>query len=257
MKLLLLFLAALTTCRAFSVIGDATISAPYSRTDNYNILGTLTLATPGSYSATSWKITGDIKFGAAGTYTFTATTGGIDVLGDVRGPATGAVTVTVYYQTNLSNTGSVASNVTVIDGPHQPALPTPGVATAAPLLNISTLIQLVPGQTLTSGFIVGGTVPRRVLVRAVGPGLSAVGVGSTLANPVLTVYKGTTLVNTNDDWDSTLTAIMTAAGGFPIPAGSKDAALLLTLAPGSYSAAIQGATATEKGYVILEIYFID
>jgi hypothetical protein len=133
-------------------------------------------------------------------------------------------------------------------------IPQPG----PPLLNISTRATLSAGQSLTPGFVVGGTVPRRVLVRAVGPTLAMApfNVPGVMGDPSLTVFQGSTPIASNNDWggSSALIAVFAAVGAFPLPLSSLDGALLLTLAPGAYTAQVRG---TGAGEVLVEIYFVD
>ena len=53
---------------------------------------------------------------------------------------------------------------------------------------------------LLVGFVVNGSGPRRVLIRAVGPGLASFGVSNTLMNPSFTLYRGSQMLAANDDW---------------------------------------------------------
>lgn len=127
------------------------------------------------------------------------------------------------------------------------------------LVNMATRAAIPAGGNLNPGFVISGKDKKTVLIRAVGPGLAALGVTNTLANPTLTVYSGTTEVGSNDDWSSNptqaaaLQSAFTAVGAFSIPSGSKDAALLLTLAPGSYTALAKGADGG-GGELIVEVY---
>jgi len=126
-------------------------------------------------------------------------------------------------------------------------------------INLSTLAAAGAGNsTLTAGFFVSGTVPKRLLIRGVGPALAQFGVTGTLARPEVTVYSGALLLARNAGWSSTpdASAIATAAaqsGAFEFPAGSADAALILNLAPGSYSAQVTGV-AGSTGIALVEIY---
>jgi hypothetical protein len=106
------------------------------------------------------------------------------------------------------------------------------------------------------GFVVGGKTPRRVLVRAVGPTLSNFGVANALATPALAVFSGQTPSGTtNTGWADhpELAAAALAVGAFPLTPGSRDAARLLTLSPGSYTLQISGGA----GEVLTEIYFVE
>ncbi|WP_221032956.1 matrixin family metalloprotease [Actomonas aquatica] len=136
------------------------------------------------------------------------------------------------------------------------------------LSNLSTRAFAGTGsQTLTVGFVVGGTGSKRVLVRAVGPTLGAApyNVAGTHANPRLTLVRSLdgTLVASNDDWQTNSTATATEiaevtanAGGFELPEGSKDAVLLVDLEPGVYTAQVEG-DAGDEGLVIVEAYDVD
>ncbi|MBI5766902.1 MAG: immunoglobulin domain-containing protein [Verrucomicrobia bacterium] len=115
-------------------------------------------------------------------------------------------------------------------------------------------------QTLTAGFVISGVVPKRVLVRGVGPALAAFGVGGALADPQLRLVDQATgaTVATNDNWGAApdAAAIAGAAGSvgaFALDAGSKDAALCLNLAPGAYTVQLSGAGAA-TGTALIEVY---
>lgn len=127
------------------------------------------------------------------------------------------------------------------------------------MLNLSTRAMVTPGSPVIAGLSIRGPATQRVLIRAVGPGLADWGVNAALANPALLLKdeRGATIAG-NDDWETNATAadlrqVMSAAGAFPLAAGSRDAALLVTLAPGNYTALVEGAAAS-SGIVLLEIY---
>ncbi|MCX6953560.1 MAG: YDG domain-containing protein, partial [Verrucomicrobia bacterium] len=132
------------------------------------------------------------------------------------------------------------------------------------LVNISTRGEAGIGENvLIGGFIVTGNAPKKVLVRGIGPGLAAFGVDGTLADPRLRVYRDKELVGENDNW-SAGTAEATAAvaqaardtGAFALTAASKDASVILTLAPGAYTAQVGSADGTSVGVALVEIYEI-
>ncbi len=103
---------------------------------------------------------------------------------------------------------------------------------------------------------VKGSASRRVLVRGVGPALAKFGVTGVLETPTLTVFQGDRLVAQNDGWQASaaeVTAASAASGAFALEAGSKDAAVVLTLAPGSYSAVVSGAGGL-SGAALVEVY---
>lgn len=111
---------------------------------------------------------------------------------------------------------------------------------------------LIPGLTLR------GPKPRRLLIRAVGPGLAGFGVADPLADPMLAVFHGTERVAGNDNWDegaspAAVAEAGAALGAFPLAAGSRDAAVLLELPPGSYTVQVSGAQRS-TGPALVEVY---
>src|SRR2546423_696558 len=76
---------------------------------------------------------------------------------------------------------------TVIIIPAPIPLPSPAARSTAPLLNLSIRTSITVGQTLTLGFVVGGSDSRRVLIRAVGPSLAQFGTSQVLQMPYLTL----------------------------------------------------------------------
>lgn len=135
----------------------------------------------------------------------------------------------------------------------------PGAAVTAStprFVNISARTQVgTGGDILIAGFNVGGTGARRMLIRAAGPTLSAFGVGGTLADPKLEVYSGQTVISSNDNWDATATPVATQSGvgAFQLTANSRDAALIVSLQPGAYTAQVSGVGGT-TGVALIEVY---
>jgi hypothetical protein len=123
------------------------------------------------------------------------------------------------------------------------------------LINLSSRAKVGTGESvLITGFVVGGPESKRVLVRAVGPALGAFGLASTLPNPATKIYQGSNLIAQNDDWSKDDAADIARLGAFAFTAGSKDAALLTTLAPGAYTAQIADPSGTGTGVALAEIY---
>ncbi len=125
------------------------------------------------------------------------------------------------------------------------------------LVNASARAHAGAGSdVLIVGFAVAGSGAKHVLVRAVGPSLSLFGVGGALADPQLRVYdSGGREVAAGDDWPAALAGVFANVGAFPLPAGSKDAALTLALEPGAYTAQVSGA-AGGTGVALVELYEI-
>lgn len=127
------------------------------------------------------------------------------------------------------------------------------------LLNISTRALVGAGDSaLIGGFYVAGNAPKRVLVRGIGPRLADFNVTGALPDPRLTIFTGSKAIAENEDWGSganaadELVAAASATGAFSLVAGSKDAALLITLAPGAYTAHVTSASGT--GIALVEVY---
>jgi hypothetical protein len=135
----------------------------------------------------------------------------------------------------------------------------PGAAASPRLVNLSTRGEVAAGDAaLFGGFVISGTQPKRVLVRGVGPGLTVLNVPGVLADPVLTLFAGTQPVAANDDWQigrnaAALADAAAQTGAFALGAGSRDAALLVTLAPGAYTVRVAGL-ADSTGQALVEIY---
>lgn len=128
------------------------------------------------------------------------------------------------------------------------------------LANISTRgVVGTGGDVLIAGIVIGGTTPKSVLVRAAGPALTAFGVNGALADPTLSlVNQAGATVARNDNWEdegrgSLIASAASAVGAFQFRAGSRDAALVATLPPGSYTAIVSGAAAT-TGVALVEVY---
>jgi hypothetical protein len=122
--------------------------------------------------------------------------------------------------------------------------PTPGI-----LNNISSRLQVGTGENvLFAGFTIQGTGSKKVFIRAAGPSLASVGVAGVLANPQLELHNSDRdIIATNDDWQTTqiggvITADQSAdiqSSGFA-PVDPAESAIIATLAPGAYTAIVQG-----------------
>ncbi len=127
-------------------------------------------------------------------------------------------------------------------------------ATADPprLANISTRAEVETGDSvLIGGFIISGSSPKQVLLRALGPSLSLAG---TLGNPSLQLYSGNTLIASNDNWRTTQEAEIIATG--IAPTKDFESAIVATLNPGAYTAIVKGA-AGGSGIALVEVYDLD
>jgi hypothetical protein len=139
------------------------------------------------------------------------------------------------------------------------------VSGAARLMNLSTRAQVGTGSgIIISGLVISpGDGRRQILVRAAGPALAGFGVPGALADPVISIVNNsapTVQVAANDNWGTdsnvaSLNAAFTQSGAFAFAAGSRDAALITDLAPGSYSIQVSGANNT-TGLALVEVYDI-
>lgn len=134
--------------------------------------------------------------------------------------------------------------------------PSSFIATTPRLTNLSCRAQVNTGENIMiAGFFVLGSGQCRLLIRAVGPGLDQFNVPATLADPKLEVFSGSSVIMANDNWDANDVPLATQAsvGAFPIPAGSKDAAVIVSLGRGAYTVHVSGVGNT-TGVALVEIY---
>lgn len=124
------------------------------------------------------------------------------------------------------------------------------------LLNVSARSQVGTGNNvLIVGFAIRNE-PRTLLIRGIGPALGGTeyNIPGALADPKLTLYDtGRNQLAENDDWHAADATRFAQAGAFPLPVGSKDAAMVVTLPPGSYTAIISGVGGT-TGIGLVEVY---
>jgi len=127
------------------------------------------------------------------------------------------------------------------------------------LINISTrAVAGLGADTLTAGFAIAGSVPKRVLIRGAGPSLAQFGIAGFLARPQLSLLSGNTLLAQNADWNSSADASAIAAasikaGAFAFLPANPDAALIINLLPGNYTAQLSGMD-RGTGISLIEVY---
>lgn len=161
------------------------------------------------------------------------------------------------YTVNISPSGSAAGGVALAEVYDADAITSP-----TRLVNVSTLGS-VTSDGLTPGFVIGGTAPKQLLIRVVGPTIGSLfNVPGALEDPTLTIIPlGKDFsIATNNDWSESnraaLEAAFAASGAFVLPAGSKDAAVLVRLPPGGYTAVATGVGGT-TGRALVEVYDLD
>jgi cyclophilin family peptidyl-prolyl cis-trans isomerase len=151
-----------------------------------------------------------------------------------------------------SGTGTVIAEV-------YDATPAATVTTSTPrLVNVSVLKIVEANASMTAGFVLRGQTARTVLIRAIGPGLQAAfGVSDVMSDPQLTLFNASSVkIAENDNWggEIPLRLAIATVGAFGIQnSASRDAMLLMTLAPGAYTAEVKGVGGV-GGNVIVEVY---
>src|SRR6266487_5378859 len=125
------------------------------------------------------------------------------------------------------------------------------------LANISTRALVQTGNhVLIGGFIISGTGPKKLVVRALGPTLSSFGVAGALQNPTLELHNGSgALIAFNDNWGDAPNKQQIIDANLA-PPNAAEAAILATLDPGNYTAIVRGANNT-TGVALVEGYDID
>ena len=114
---------------------------------------------------------------------------------------------------------------------------------------------------MIGGFIVQGTQPKNVIIRAIGPELSQYGVPNPLADPTLELHNGTgALIGRNDNWQQTIIGgiitqnqVQNIQNSGHAPADASESAIIANLPPGNYTAIVRGVNNT-TGIALVEVY---
>ena len=136
---------------------------------------------------------------------------------------------------------------------------TPGKSAA--LANVSSRGAVGTGDNvLIVGFIVQGAEPRNVVIRALGPTLTSMGVSGVLADPKIALYRGSTKIAENDNWaDGSFTPALLPDQpwlAWLFPTNPKEAALYLTLTPGAYTVIVTGVN-NGTGISLADVHDVD
>jgi hypothetical protein len=131
--------------------------------------------------------------------------------------------------------------------------------------NISTraLVQTA-NNVMIGGFIVQGTGPKRVIIRAIGPELTQYGIADALANPTLELHNAAgALIGSNDNWQTTIIGGIITSNQVSdiqtsghVPTDASESAIIADLAPGNYTAIVRGVSNT-TGVALVEVYDLD
>ena len=190
-----------------------------------------------------------------------STTGRSGGYGMVTAPVAPATEYTFTLDHSIGSSSPITGTFTIVDGIFSGSFTTSdGTYTvtsfkdslANHMANISTRGLVGPGQgQLIGGFIITGG-PKMVIIRALGPSLTAAGVSPVVANPSLQLFSGGTLLASNDDWGTNANAAQIAASALA-PANALESALLVRLEPGAYTTVVtsgDGSTAI----ALVEVY---
>ncbi len=204
----------------------------------------VTFDTPGNYTITARDTVNPSMIGTSGTIFVAVIDPPTPTIGPTATPG-------------VSPTPSPTPTLTPTPPPNP--TPTPS-ATASPTpptqaLNLSTRLRVQTGDNVgVGGFIITGTGPKHVLLRAIGPSLTASGVPNALADPVLELHGPSPFVTiSDDDWrdDPAQEALIIASG--IQPTNDLESAIDATLDPGIYTAIIKGKNDT-SGVGLVELY---
>ena len=238
------FTATLPASSVTTFVGDLVFPAPTIVTppQSHNLVAgstaVLDVATNAEYITYQWTKNGVPLRGATNRLLTLPNLGAADV---------GSYAVTL---TNSGGTGTSAAATIGLSA-------TGGLSR---LTNISTRSQAQTGDNAQiAGFVIGGSAPKPVLVRAAGPVLKTLfGITGALDDPAIEVRDTRTgaVVASNDDWDPSLASTFASVNAFAWPQGSKDAAVLATLPPGGYTAVVRGRNGA-TGIALVEVYDTD
>lgn len=129
----------------------------------------------------------------------------------------------------------------------------------ARLINVSARAQVGPDNPLIAGFSIAGSAPKRLLIRGVGQSLSHYQVTDGVAHPQLSLYADKIFIASNDDWrrnGDSYVPLAAVSGAFPLDTAYADTALIVSLAPGTYSAVVTTSDGA-SGSALVEVYDLD
>ena len=178
---------------------------------------------------------------------------------------TNSKNATIFTGTLNSSTGMISGAVSgAASGPVLAAKVSGGLFSDGALKNISTRGPVASGaNAMITGFVVGGTTSKQLLVRAAGPALTGFGLSGAVSATQLQVYNSSSvLVASNTGWSTdpvnagAVTNADTQTGAFAFKSGSADSALVATFAPGSYTAQVTGVNGA-TGIALAEVYDLD
>ncbi len=131
------------------------------------------------------------------------------------------------------------------------------------LLNISTRLRVLTGdKVLIGGFIITGNVSKKVIIRAIGPSLTASGISGALSDPTLELHDSSGATIHNDDWQTTIISDFVTDQSGEIrdsglaPLDPHESAMIVHLIPGAYTAVVRGKN-DGTGVALVDAYDLD
>jgi probable HAF family extracellular repeat protein len=196
--------------------------------------------------------------GNTANHAFIYSNGTMEDLNDLVVPGSGVTNIRLQDNARvpgkcINDSGQIAATGDVMGVTHAILL-TPGVAPPTVLGNISTRLRVETGDNvLVGGFIVTGTQPKKVIVRAIGPSLPVM---DKLADPTLELFGPSGLITSNDNWRSDQEGEIIASTVPPM--NNLESAIVATLAANAtaYTAIVRGLNNT-TGVGLVEVYDLD
>src|SRR5436305_1114589 len=169
------------------------------------------------------------------------------------------VSILPYQATYHTACGGIVNNTIVVADTEMYTL---APETTSMLGNISTrsFVQTAD-NVMIGGFIVQGTGPKRVIIRAIGPELTRFGVPNVLANPTLELHNGAgAVIASNDNWQTTMIGsiitqnqVQEILNSGRAPTDPRESAIIANLPAGNYTAIVNGVNNT-TGVALVEVY---
>jgi sugar lactone lactonase YvrE len=202
---------------------------------------------------------GEVTTGSNPTLSVTASGTGLTYQWQFDGVDLPGATSSTLQLTNFGTNqdGTYSVTITNSTGGTTTTTATLNAVSVSKPINISTRGMVgTGGNILIAGFIVSGSTSETLLVRAVGPGLTAFGVSGILPDPQVAVFNSAgQQIASNIAWGggAALSSLFAKTGAFALAPSSRDSALVVTLPPGSYTAQVSGVSG-DSGIALVEAY---
>jgi len=184
-----------------------------------------------------------------------------------RGLITGEIVDEFIFEARIRDEGGLYGNLIAVNGDdHFEVLGSKdGAALKKQLVNTSIRADLSSGEeTLLTSFVISGAEgsSKEIMIRALGPALTALGVENAVVDPSLLLYRlidgDQVLIAENDDWgqwatSAELNSLGQDLGAVSLADSSKDAALFLELPPGIYTTMVSSKVSSE-GVALVEVF---